>query len=105
MRLRSRGPKNSSRPRGRRAKDMITCHIEPEGLEMLLVGLKHPAFIENRFIKALYCGLSLEWIERQTKERELLINFDLPSPEGMSREELLAAAGVFYGIHESIDTG
>lgn len=43
----------------------IKCNLEPQGLDTLIVGLKFPAYRENKLMKTLYVALSLEWACRQ----------------------------------------
>jgi hypothetical protein len=80
----------------------IDLNMEPEGLDLLLVGLGHPNFLDNRLCRALHNALSLEWTCRQTGETNE-DNGALPGLGTLTLDELKTASGFFYGLSCSVD--
>src|SRR5690348_10295672 len=75
----------------------IRCDLEPEGLETLLVGLRFPAYADNRLFKALYVALTIEWMSRETKDygaKAVALTFI----GELTDVELHEAGGLFDGL-------
>jgi hypothetical protein len=83
---------------------MIDVDIEDDGLDVLLVGLDHPAHRENALFKQLGAALALEWACRQSGETSRK-PVALPALETLSDNELRQAAGFLYGLCVQIDAG
>jgi hypothetical protein len=83
---------------------MFKADVEDEGLDILLIGLKHPAFHGNSLMKALYAALALEWTCRQTEETSEKA-VELPQLDKLSDDELKESIGFLYGLCCSIDVG
>jgi hypothetical protein len=81
---------------------MIDVDIEDDGIDVLLVGLDHPAHRQNPLFKQLGAALALEWACRKTNETTRK-PVALPRLETLSDTQLRQAAGFLYGLCVQID--